>query len=92
MINPKTYEFEAKILKVDGIDGAYIEFPFDTRKEFGKGRVFVDVTFDGFPYKGSLVRMGTICHIVGIQKAIRAAINKQPGDVIKVTLKERERE
>jgi len=88
-MNDKLYEFEAKILKVDGIDGAYIEFPYDVKTEFNKGRVFVDATFDNEPYKGSLVRMGTPCHIIGIKKDIRAKINKQPGDTIKVTIKER---
>jgi len=89
-MNLKTYEFDAIIQKVPDIDGAYIEFPFDVRDEFGKGRVKVHATFDGEPYDGSLVRMKTPCHILGIQKAIRAKIGKQPGDTVKVTVKERE--
>jgi len=89
-MNLKTYEFEAIIQKVPDIDGAYIEFPFDVRTEFGKGRVKVHATFDGEPYDGSLVRMKTPCHILGIQKAIRAKIGKQAGDTVKVTVKERE--
>lgn len=88
-MNNKTYEFEAVIRKVDGIDGAYIEFPFDVRTEFGRGRVSVDATFDGEPYRGSLVRMGTPCHIIGIRKDIRVRINKQAGDTVKVTITER---
>ena len=86
----KTYEFDAQIKKVEGIDGAYVEIPFDVKAEFGRGRVPVLATFDGVPYEGSLVRMGTPCHIIGIQKAIRAQIQKQPGDVVHVTLIERE--
>ncbi len=39
-MNPKIYKFEAEIKKVPGIDGAYIEIPFDVKEEFGKGRVF----------------------------------------------------
>ena len=35
--------------------GAYVEFPYDIRKEFGKGRVKVHVTFDGIPYDGPSV-------------------------------------
>lgn len=87
----KTYEFEAVIKKVPDIDGAYIEIPFDVKAEFGKGRVPVHATFDGESYQGSLVRMGTPCHIIGIRKDIRSKINKQPGDVIKVTIRERDR-
>ena len=86
----KAYEFEAVILKVPDIDGAYIEFPYDVREEFGKGRVEVHATFDGEPYDGSLVRMKTQNHIIGIRKDIRAKINKQPGDRINVTITERE--
>lgn len=87
----KVYEFEAEIKKVPDIDGAYIEIPFDVKAEFGKGRVPVHATFDGEPYDGSLVRMKTPCHIIGIRKDIRAKIGKQAGDIIKVTLTEREK-
>jgi len=83
------FEFEAEIKKVPDIDGAYIEIPFDVKATFGKGRVPVDATFDGVPYKGSLVRMGMPCHIIGIRKDIRKQIGKQPGDIIHVTIKER---
>ncbi len=86
----KIYEFEAEIKKVPDIDGAYIEFPYDVKTEFGKGRVKVLATFDGEPYEGSLVKMKTPCHIIGIRKEIRAKIGKQPGNVVKVTIKERE--
>lgn len=89
-MNLKQYEFEAIIKKVPDIDGAYIEFPYDVKEEFGKGRVKVYATFDGEPYEGSLVRMKTPCHITGIRKEIRAKINKQAGDTIKVVIKERE--
>ena len=85
----KVYEYDAVIKKVTDIDGAYIEFPYDVKEEFGKGRVKVYATFDGEPYVGSLVRMGTPCHIIGIRKDIRAKINKQPGDIVHVTIRER---
>ena len=90
-MNPKTYEFEAVIRKVEDIDGAFIEIPFEVKSEFGKGRVPVTATFDGERYEGSLVRMKTPYHIIGIRKEIRAKIGKQPGDVVKVTIVERAR-
>ena len=31
------YEFTAEIKKVPDIDGAYIEFPYDLKKNWGKG-------------------------------------------------------
>lgn len=87
-MNDRIYTFPAVIQKVPDLDGAYIEFPYDAKSEFGKGRVKVHVTFDGYPYDGLLCRMGTPCHIVGIRKDIRKAINKQPGDIVEVTLQE----
>ena len=90
IMNPRIYSFEAVLKKVPDIDGAYLEFPYDVRAEFGKGRVKVHATFDGFPYDGSLVRMKTESHIIGVQQVIRKAIGKQPGDLVHVTIQERE--
>ncbi len=87
-MNSKRYEFDAVLKKVPDIDGAYVEFPYDAKAEFGKGRVKVHATFDGEPYDGSLVRMGTPCHIIGVRKEIRSRIAKQPGDTVKVTIEE----
>ena len=89
-MNIKKYEFDALILKVPDIDGAYIEFPYDVKKEFGKGRVKVHALFDGEAYDGSLVRTKTPGHIIGLRKDIRAKINKQPGDYVHVVISERE--
>lgn len=91
----KLYEFEARIEAVPDKGGAYVIFPYNIKEEFGKGRVKVDVTFDGEPYQGSIVNMGVkdakgdICYIIGVRKDIRAKINKQPGDKVFVTVKER---
>lgn len=85
----KEFAFDAELKKVPDIDGAYIEIPFDVKEVFGKGRVPVHATFDGEPYDGSLVRMGTPCHILGVRKEIRQKIGKQPGDVVHVTIRER---
>lgn len=85
----KIYTFRAVIEKVPDIDGAYVHFPFDVKKEFGKGRVKIHATFDGVPYDGSLVKMKTLGYIVGLRKDIRRQIGKQPGDMVKVTVQER---
>lgn len=85
----KIYTFQAVIEKVPDIDGAYVHFPFDVKKEFGKGRVKIHATFDGVPYDGSLVRMKTPGHIIGLRKDIRRQIGKQPGDTVEVTIQER---
>ncbi|MDE6606995.1 MAG: DUF1905 domain-containing protein [Lachnospiraceae bacterium] len=81
--------FEAVIIQNGDMDAAYVEVPFDIRKLFGKGRLLVHATFDGVPYSGQVVKMGTPCYIIGITKQIRKQINKSFGDVVEVVLKER---
>ncbi len=84
----KEYKFES-IIKASSIGsgGAYVEFPFNVEKEFGiKGRVPVICRFDNVEYIGSLVKMGTSCHIIGVTKEIRNKISKDIGDKIKVKL------
>ena len=89
-MDKRVFVFDAVLQKVPDIDGAYVEIPFDVQAAFGKGRVKVLATFDGVPYNGSLVRMGTLGHIIGVRKDIRAKIGKQPGDTVHVTVQERE--
>lgn len=95
-MNNKTYEYESLIFEADQKGGAYVIFPYDIRKEFGKGRVKVHAAFDGEPYDGSIVNMGvknedgSICYLIGIRKDIRSKIGKQPGDRVRVTVRERE--
>lgn len=82
--------FEAEIKANPGTSGgAYVEFPFETEKAFGRGgRIKVRCVFDGIEYRGSLVRMGTLCHIVGLRKDILASIGKKPGDSVTVRISE----
>lgn len=86
----KVLEFDAVLMKNPDMDAAYIDIPYDVKKVFGKSRVPVHATFDGEPYDGQVVRMGTPCHIIGVRKDIRGKIGKQPGDKIHVTIEERE--
>jgi len=94
-MSDKYYQFQAVIHTVHEKGGAYIEFPYDIRKEFGKGRVKVYAAFDGEPYEGSVVNMGiknqddSICYIIGITKAIRMKLNKSNGDIVHVVIYER---
>lgn len=89
-IMQKEYSFSAVLHEIPGKGGAYIIFPYDIRKEFGKGRIRVHVTFDGIPYDGSIVNMGVkdkdgnICYIIGVLKSIRKQLGRQDGDLIQV--------
>ena len=95
MADDRVYEFDAVLHEMPDSGGAYVIFPWDIRKEFGKGRVKVHVEFDGIPYDGSIVNMGVkdengaVCYIIGVLKSIRQRLNKKDGDVIRVSITER---
>ncbi len=85
----KKYSFEAVILQHENMDAGYIEFPCSVQQEFGvRGRVKVLARFDGYQYRGSLVKMGGDCHILGITKEIRKVIGKSFGDLVKVEIEQ----
>ena len=91
----KRYEFDAVLHEVPNTGGAYVIFPWNIRKEFGKGRVKVHAEFDGLPYDGSIVNMGVkdengdICYIIGVLKSIRQKLGKKEGDALHVLITER---
>ena len=90
----KQYRFKARIIRNQDMDAGYVIFPYDLRKETGKGRLKVRVLFDGTEYFGSIVNMGVkdengnICYIIGIPKAIRSKIGKSFGDELEVEAEE----
>ena len=95
-MNSRVYEYESLIYEAGESGGAYVIFPYDIRKEFGRGRVKVHAAFDGEPYDGSIVNMGVrdadgnICYVIGVRKDIRSRIGKQPGDSVRVKVRVRE--
>jgi Domain of unknown function (DUF1905)/Bacteriocin-protection, YdeI or OmpD-Associated len=69
-----------------GRGGHLVEIPDDVVSALGgRGRIPVNATFDGVPYRGSVVRMGGIAWI-GISKAILEAIGADYGSSVDVTL------
>ena len=92
----KRYEYDRAIHCIPEKGGAYLEFPWNIREEFGRGRVKVHAEFDGEPYDGSVVNMGvknedgSVCYIIGITKAIREKIGKGDGDMVHVVITERD--
>ena len=79
-------EFDAVLLQSDGMDAAYVEVPFDIRARYGVGRLAVHAAFDGVPYDGQVVRMGTPGWIIGVRKDIRRRLGKTFGDSVHVEL------
>ena len=88
----KRYEYDAVLHEMKDNGGAYVVFPHDLRREFGKGRMKVHASFDGIPYDGSIVNMGlrnedgSVCYIIGVLKSIRNRLSKSDGDTIHVVI------
>lgn len=55
-----------------------------------RGCLLVNASFDGIPYRGQVVKMGTPCYIIGVTKQIRRQIGKSFGDIVEVVLQERD--
>lgn len=81
------HRFSATIEKASS-GGAFVRIPFDVEAAFGKKRVPVLATIDGIAYRGSLVRMGTDCHVLGVLKEIRAEAGKNIGDTVEIVVEE----
>lgn len=86
----KKYNFEAEIKKHEGKDATYIEVPIDVEKEFGAKRAKIKAKFDDVDYRGSIVKMGLPCYMIGITKEIRNKIGKTYGDIVSVELEKDE--
>ncbi len=66
--------------------GAFVSIPPDVIEALGGGgRIRVAATFDGIPYRGSIVRMGGMS-VIGVLKEIRETLGKGPGDELRVSL------
>lgn len=84
--NPGRIEFDGVLKSREG-GGTFVEFPHDVFELYGaKGRVPVKVTFDRIPYQGSMVKMGSECHLLLILKEIRERLGKGDGNKIRITV------
>ena len=81
----KKQTFTAVIQNAGG-GGAFVEVPFDVEQAFGSKKPKVKATIEGVPYRGTLVRMGTECHVLIILKGIREQIGKTFGDEVTISV------
>lgn len=81
-----TKETFTAVIQNAGGGGAFVEVPFDVEAAFGSKRPKVKAWIEGVPYRGTLTRMRTECHILGIRKEIRAQIGKSFGDEVTVSV------
>jgi bacteriocin resistance YdeI/OmpD-like protein/uncharacterized protein DUF1905 len=79
--------FRTKLLGTGrGGGGHLVEIPPDVLHSLGgKGRIAVNATFNGIPYRGSIVRMGGIS-CLGVLKATVEELGIDYGDTLEVTV------
>ncbi len=63
----------------------YIKIPFDVKTVFGKARLPVRVTVNGYAYRSTLAPYGGV-HYLGVNQTVRAAAKVKVGDRVDVTL------
>jgi antitoxin component of MazEF toxin-antitoxin module len=80
--------FRAPVRSSDrGGGGHLVDVPTEVVEALGgKGRIPVTATFDGVPYRGSIVRMGGGA-VLGVQKAIMAEAGVRVGDSLTVVVR-----
>lgn len=83
-------QFSAIIKQNGNLNAAFVEFPFSTEELFGKkGQIKIKALFDGnIEYRGSLAKMKSDCHILGLTQEIRRKLGKNFGDEVSVSLVE----
>lgn len=87
-MNPQPIKFTAIIKQNGEINAAYVDFPLSTEEVFNKkGQVKIKATFDDkVEYRGSLVKMKSDCHILGLTQEVRQQLGKTFGDEVSVSL------
>lgn len=79
--------FRAELTRAGDGGGHLVSVPDEVVEALGgKGRTAVQATFNGVPYRGSVVRMGgSFC--IGVTKAVISDAGVEPGDLLDVVLR-----
>jgi hypothetical protein len=88
--SPLDVSFTAKLVKSPKPGGwVYVVWPKSVGVFGTRGLIKVEGLIDGIPFRSSFMAIGDGRHKLPVKEEIRARINKQPGDTIKVELKNR---
>ena len=78
--------FRAELRSTGRGGGHLVEVPQDVIEKLGgKGRIAVRATFNGVPYRGSVMRMGGVS-MLGVTKGIMAQAGADTGDTLEVVV------
>lgn len=80
--------FKGIILQNGNINAAYLELPFSVEEIFGKkGQVKIKAIFDNkVEYRGSLAKMKSDFHLLGLTQEVREKLGKSFGDEVSVKI------
>ena len=86
--------FEAEIKQNGTMNAAVVDFPFSTEELFGKkGQVKIKALLDEkVEYRGSLAKMKSDGHLLGLTQEVRKQLGKTFGDKVTVKLWEDQEE
>ncbi|NIF05704.1 DUF1905 domain-containing protein [Chryseobacterium sp. Tr-659] len=89
-MNPQPIQFKAIIQQNGEMNAAFVEFPFSAEEVFNKkGQIKIRAIFDQkVEYRGSLAKMNSDCHILGMTQEVRKQLGKTFGDEVSVSLTE----
>lgn len=87
-MNSQPIVFKAMIQQNGEMNAAFVEFPFSTEELFSKkGQIKIKAVFDEkVEYRGSLTKMKSDCHILGLTQEVRKQLGKTLGDEFSVSL------
>lgn len=87
-MKPQPIQFNAVIKQHGTTNAAFVEFPFSTEELFNKkGQVKIKAVFDHkVEYRGSLAKMKSAGHLLGLTQEIRKELGKTFGDEVSVSI------
>jgi hypothetical protein len=82
----KKLKFRTKLVGQEGSSVAAVNAPFDVKEVFGTiARVPVRGTINGFPFRSSLMPMGS-CHYMAVNRTMREGACCKAGDIVTVVM------